>query len=163
MNASHDPRTKRLACGILSALMTASALAFPACSGPKEPIPSIPPIGGWYGPVTHEHLIGVRVCLGGSVTNSEFVWAFSQHGFAIKGNDGPIPQDVLDAVLGEGSEARLIEGKWELAGPALILSEIRADNVGGFAEVRLKMFLTGPSVVRVNLGGSQYVLGPARG
>jgi hypothetical protein len=163
MNTGRTARTHDRPRHFLATVMTAAALTIPACSGTKEPTPPSPPIGGNYGPVTRDHLIGERVWWCGGPSDERFVGAFSQDGFVIKGEGGPVPRDVLDAILGKGREARLIEGKWELTRSALILSGIRADDVDGFADVRLKVFLTGPSLVRMSFGGRQYVLGPTQG
>jgi hypothetical protein len=78
----------------------------------------------------------------------------------MKGDKGPIPRDVLETVLGVGKKAEKIEARWDLAAGKLTLIKIRADGKPGFKDVTLHPFRTGPNVVRVVIGGTQYILHP---
>ena len=138
-------------------LLMAIAIAlinYASCSKPDRQVTPRGPLGGDYGPVTKELLRGKHIC--SSRQSGRFTWFFSAEAFTIAKDGEPIPPDVLATVLGADARAEVIEGKWELAGRILTLSEIKADNKGGFEDVQLRPFRT--PVLRISFGEKQYVL-----
>lgn len=109
----------------------------------------------WDQPVTASRLKGGRL----KSIDSKVVWAFTDSKFVLKNNEDnkqPIPTDLVEQLLGPGSSATRIEGRWQLDEQRglLILSEIERDGKKGAPESRMPIGPAGP--IRVNLGGRQY-------
>ena len=115
---------------------------------------------GGYGPVVKEQLRGEYTCWATGSKRAQFQLTFTEEHFEMKGDKGPIPREVLDAVLGIGKKAEKIGGRWELAAGKLALTEIQADGKAGFKDVALRPFRTGPNIVRFMVGETQYILIP---
>jgi hypothetical protein len=154
--------------------MVATALALlmlVQAAGPTSTVPtasagqqgeSTPRMGG-YGPVVKEELYGQHACLATGGQRAQFQLTLTEDHFEMKGAGGPIPQDVLDVVLGAGKKAEKIEGRWDLVAGKLTLTEIRADGRSAFKAVVLRPFRTGPNsrwFTRFDVGGTRYHLRP---
>jgi hypothetical protein len=122
----------------------------------SRPAPGTTP----YGPVAKSQLLGEFTCSATGSKRAYFRLACTDDRFEMKGDKGPIPREVLETVLGVGKKAEKIEARWDLAAGKLTLIEIRADGKFGFQNVTLHPFRTGPNIVRVVIGGTQYILHP---
>jgi hypothetical protein len=72
-------------------------------SNSEEPKPIRPPrgaiaVGGDYGPVLKEELLGRQSCRATGTSNAKFSWIFGKDGFEIRGDGSPIPRGVLTTV-----------------------------------------------------------------
>ncbi|MEI8383178.1 MAG: hypothetical protein WCJ09_23875 [Planctomycetota bacterium] len=90
----------------------------------------------------------------------DFEWTFTKTDFVVKKGKGAIPSDIIEKLLSKGATADEIRGKWKLAdkgGQQLVLTEIKAGDKAGGKEVKIRIYKTAPSVVRI--GEPQYVFG----
>lgn len=105
-------------------------------------------------PVTVDRLEGSRL-LG---LRRDVSWTFVGDTVTIGNGDRPIPQDVVDAVLGAHPAPMKIEARWTLVASAGILRlsevEVDGDAYAGVPEVPIRP--AGP--VRVTLAERQYNL-----
>jgi hypothetical protein len=147
--------------GSISTLAVIVALSLAACSRPSasgpggSPYPQ--PCTG-YPPVNKDRLLGRHDCWATGPKRADFRFTFDMERFEIQEKGKPIPEEVLEAVLGAGRTAGKIEGRYDVSGDTLILTGIRADGKGDFQDARIHTFNTG--VVRFDFGKVQYVLGP---
>ncbi len=83
-------------------------------------------------------------------------WTFTNTTVVIQFEGQPIPSDVVEALLGPGSTAVLIEASWQLDENAktLCLSDMKADSESMDKEVTIAIAPAGQ--IRVNLGSRQY-------
>jgi hypothetical protein len=82
----------------------------------------------WGDGVKPERLAGT-VCTGRiGDSAARFHWSFTQSAFLIEARESPIPQEVLDELVGKGRSAKKIEGKWQIKGISLILTDVIADD-----------------------------------
>jgi hypothetical protein len=92
---------------------------------------------------------------------ADFEWTFTETDFVLKKEVGTIPADLLGRLLPAGTTADEIRGKWKLArekdqpGQRLVLSEIKVGDRALKKEVRLAIYRTAPTVIRI--GEPQYV------
>ncbi|MFN0055913.1 MAG: hypothetical protein ACKV0T_27530 [Planctomycetales bacterium] len=89
---------------------------------------------------------------------ADFEWTFTETTFLLRKGDGPIPVDLQAKLLPKGAAADEIRGRWKLDekdGPALVLTKIQAGDKEGRPEVRLPIYRTAPTVIRI--GEPQYV------
>jgi hypothetical protein len=157
----------------ITAVLTIVVLNQAACSRPSAPVPAPlpvpgaaaalvgdnnPPPGTGYPPVSKERLLGGHNCWATGPKRADFRFTFDKERFEIQEQGKPIPKEVLEAVLGTGKTAGKIEGRYDLSGDTLILTEIRADGKAGFPDAKIHTFNTG--VVRFDFGEVQYVLRP---
>ena len=78
-------------------------------------------------PITRETLAGTE-CVAWTGGLSRFAWSFSDGTFRIEAGTDPIPRELIDELVGDGREAKLIEGTWRLDGVSLYLSDVKADG-----------------------------------
>jgi hypothetical protein len=90
----------------------------------------------------------------------EFDWTFTKTGFTIKRGEGAIPENLARALLPEGVVADEIRGKWAINAErgTLDLTEIKAGKATGKAGVKLRVMMTGGTVVRLCVP-EQFVFG----
>ncbi|MFO0811816.1 MAG: hypothetical protein U0796_01260 [Gemmatales bacterium] len=125
-------------------------------------IPGISYGQGSYTPVTAEQVAKLKLnhyfTADKKYQRPEFTWTFTATEFVIKKGEGAIPSDLLNKLLTEGVTAEEIRGSWKLTGKEnqeLVLTEIKAGKQVGKKEVRLHLYKTAPTVVRI--GEPQYV------
>jgi hypothetical protein len=82
--------------------------------------------------------------------DADFEWTFTDTGFTVKKGKGAIPAHLLDTLLPDGTAADEVTGSWKLADGQLVLSDIKAGKVDGRKDVKLGVFKTAPTVVRIN-------------
>ncbi|MDB5351189.1 MAG: hypothetical protein JWN86_2436 [Planctomycetota bacterium] len=133
-------------------LTLTSCDGMPATNGPPAPV-----IGGFEN-VQPSHLIGEYTCFATGRGGEKFSWKLTEGQFDFTEKARPLPQEMLDDLLGPGITATAVTGSWALAAGALTVSQIEADGKPGFPAVVLEPFRT--PVVRLNFGKTQYVLGP---
>jgi hypothetical protein len=139
------------------------ALLAAACSGDPSAAPA--PGTGDYGAVTRDELLGEHVWRMTGPDGTSFRWIFAEKEFTVTGEGGPIPAPVVSALAGGDEDVSRIEGDWELRDRDLVLSDVRAtwrDGVRSVPDVIAAPFRTsppsiGPTVVRIELGGRQFV------
>jgi hypothetical protein len=86
----------------------------------------------------------------------DFEWTFTKGEFLIKKGKAAIPADLRKKLL--AGDAEEIRGEWKLEekdGRKLVLSDIKVGNKTQMKEVRLPIYKTAPTVVRI--GEPQYV------
>ncbi|MEO2090555.1 MAG: hypothetical protein ABGY75_13805 [Gemmataceae bacterium] len=81
---------------------------------------------------------------------ADFEWTFTKTGFTVKKGRGAIPTPLLDTLLPDGTTVDEVTGNWKFADGQLVLSDIKAGKVNGRKDVKLGVFKTAPTVVRVN-------------
>jgi hypothetical protein len=120
---------------------------------------------GRYSPVSEENVMALQFnhyfTPDDKGHEPDFEWTFTMGEFAIKKGKGAIPADLQKKLFAEGAEE--IRGKWKLDGKGgqhLVLSEIRAGDKVKMKEVRLPIYKTAPTVVRI--GEPQYVFAIGR-
>ena len=91
---------------------------------------------------------------------ADFDWTFTRDTFTIKKGKAPIPADLLGKLLPEKATAEEITGKWKLDDGHLVLTDIKAGDVKGKESVKLPIYRTAPTVVRV--GDPQYAFAVGR-
>jgi hypothetical protein len=134
---------------LIAGLVAVTALGLTSCR--QEP-----KIGG-ESAISKDHLAGTE-CVGWTGGPSKFRWSFSEVAFRIEPGADPVPRELLDELVGEGKEAKKIEGAWRLDGMSLILFDVKADNQPTGREGRLSAFETG--ALRVTIPGrsrDQYI------
>jgi hypothetical protein len=89
----------------------------------------------------------------------DFQWSFQDRSFTVKKGDGAIPADLLATLLPGGEKADEVRGDWTLKDGSLVLSNIKAGKLEGRKDVRLSVYKTAPTVVRIGHTDSQYVFG----
>ena len=82
--------------------------------------------------------------------DADFEWSFTKTAFTVKKGKGAIPAHVLDTLLPDGATADEVTGNWKFVDGELVLSDIKAGKADGRKEVKLGIFKTAPTVVRVN-------------
>jgi hypothetical protein len=82
--------------------------------------------------------------------DADFEWTFTKTGFTVKKGKGAIPAHVLDTLLPDGATADEVTGSWKFEDGNLELSDIKAGKQVGKKGVKLGVFKTAPTVVRVN-------------
>jgi hypothetical protein len=91
---------------------------------------------------------------------ADFEWTFTKDGFTIKKGKAAIPADLVGKLLGEKAAADEITGKWTVDAGQLVLTDVKAGETKGKESVKLRIYRTAPTVVRV--GEPQYVFGVGR-
>ena len=125
-----------------------------SCRKAPEPLHT-----GDYGQMQEADLLGSHVCESvGAKNRKKFQWTFTDERFEVTAQDGSLPSEVCQAILGGGAMAKRIEGEWRVAGSDLILTELSGNGKTGLQEARLHPFITGPAMLRINLGNTQYIL-----
>lgn len=112
---------------------------------------------GAYAPVTAADVVAMRLMShfdpDGKPREPAFHWTFTNDGgFVVKKGAEPIPEHLLKTLLGPAPDRRTadeVRGKWALDGD-LVLTDIRAGEAAGAARVRLQIFRTAPTVIRIN-------------
>jgi hypothetical protein len=89
--------------------------------------------------------------------DADFTWSFRKDAFTLKKGKADIPAALVAKLLPEGATADEIEGKWALKDGMLVLSEIEAGKQKGRKDVRLSVYKTAPTVVRIGYDPPQYV------
>ena len=116
---------------------------------------------GDFGAVTKADLLGSHSCESvGAKNRKKFQWTFADERFEITAQDGSLPSEVCQALLGEGAMVKRIEGAWSVAEGDLILTELSADGKIGTQEACLHPFIT--PLLRINFGNVQYILTPTK-
>jgi hypothetical protein len=116
---------------------------------------------GEYAPVVEADVISMKLnhYFGSDKKSldSGFKWEFIKSEFVVRKDTGKIPADLWEKLLGASTSADEIRGRWKLDSKAgqLVLSDIRAGDQRGKKEVRLPIYRTAPTVIRV--GDPQYV------
>jgi hypothetical protein len=82
--------------------------------------------------------------------DADFEWTFTATTFTVKKGAGAIPAHVLDTLLPDGATADEVTGGWKLVDGALVLSDVTAGKREGRKGVKLAVFKTAPTVVRVS-------------
>lgn len=146
-----------------SAVLLLVALLAACAQDASPPGPTPAPGTGDYGGVQRADLIGDHVCRATGASGATFRWTFTETRFTIVEEGGPIAPEVLTAIAGRQGDVARIEGAWALDGGKLRLTDVHVLASHGSPtgpEVVLEPFKT--PVLRVEIGGVQYVLGPAR-
>ena len=151
--------TRLVAWFLLGVAMTSGACARPAAVSQKGTVPG----SGDYGGVTREILFGAHVCRATGERRATFHWELHESTFDLTREGGPIPPEVLGAILGRQGDVIAIQGSWSLDGRRLVLSDLRGfEDLGAppitAPDVTLDPYRT--PVVRFEFGETQYVLGP---
>ena len=140
-----------------------AVLSLAACANESEEHRGPRPPAG-KGLVTRSDLIGRHAVRATGGSDGAFLWDFTETDFTIaKDGTKPIPADVRAAVAHTDADVIRIDGKWTLADRELVLTDLQVtltDGVRGpgAPDVTLTPFRT--PVVRFELAGRQYVLGP---
>lgn len=120
---------------------------------------------GQYAPVTAEDVPTLKLNhyfttgqKGGRT--ADFEWTFTKDGFTIKKGKAAIPADLLGKLLPETATADEITGKWAVDKGELVLTHIKAGETKGKESVKLRIYRTAPTVVRI--GEPQYVFAVER-
>jgi hypothetical protein len=125
--------------------------------GPTPIPPPRPSVGGDYGPVNVQELIGEHSCFGlGKSASERFTWTFDKRTFAMRADKDVLPAAVTQAVLGSEQKVKQIEGNWILSGRELKLTDLKADGAKVEGEPTLAPFRT--PVLRIHFGSEQYRL-----
>ena len=105
-------------------------------------------------PVTTERLSGTRL----SNIREPLSWSFTDSTVVIEYDGKPIPSDVVEALLGDGSTTAHIEASWRLdeVTGTLRLMGVKSDQTSIDKEVTILIAPAGH--VRLNLGSRQYNL-----
>jgi len=112
-------------------------------------------------PVSATDLIGTHVCTACGVHNDEkFEWTFTENRFAINATDAPIPDEVIETILGEDATVPRIEGHWQCVDGEVHLTDISTEVEKEYPNVTVRPFLT--PVLRINFPEHQYVLSKKR-
>lgn len=142
------------------------AAAVSACgpsAGPPVPTPTPGPpvpIGGNYGSVVRDHLIGEHICWRTGPERAEFLWIFRPDDrFEIRPTGAAFPVEALRVLVGGETPPGRVAGTWRLENGRLHLSDIRADDREGLPDVEIPLFRT--PIVRLNFENVQYALNPA--
>lgn len=116
---------------------------------------------GKYAPVTNDDVVTMKLHhyfnKDKKSRERDFEWTFADTGFVIKPGSGAIPEDLVEKLLPEGTEAKEITGKWSIDSKTgeIVFTEIRAGDFAGRENVRCPLYRTAPTVIR--LGDPQYV------
>ena len=113
-----------------------------------------PPMTGGDSPVTTEKLTGSRLV----DIHQDLSWTFDDTAVVIENGDQPLPQDLVNELIGEGTAPRRVEAAWEYdeKSGVLRLSDAMADGHKIAKELVISIKPAGQ--VRVNLGSRQYNL-----
>ncbi len=127
---------------------TALSAAVKSAMPPVEP----PAIGGPDGdPVSADRLRGARL----SYIKRGLVWTFDAETVTIVADPGPLPQDLVERLLGKAAAVTRITAKWRCDGRTLELTDLASGEIASPGPVKLAIATAGP--IRVNLGdGRQY-------
>ena len=103
-------------------------------------------------PITSNRMMGTRLI----DINEAVSWKFESSVVVIENDGGPIPTDVVNAVLPNEMTCHRIEAEWQLDEPAglLVLSRISVDGASVDQEATIRIKPAGH--VRVNLDARQY-------
>lgn len=138
-------------------LSTAAVFTFVAtCAcvlGCQRLTPPKPQTGG-DAPVTSRRLADTRL----TDIKEPLSWRFTDSTVVIDYEGQPIPSDVVEALLGDGSTPVRVEASWRLDEQAgeLCLTNVKTDRASTDKEVTIP--ITPAGQVRVNLGSRQYNL-----
>ncbi|MES2571529.1 MAG: hypothetical protein V4710_15930 [Verrucomicrobiota bacterium] len=86
----------------------------------------------------------------------DFKWSFTSTEFTLQKGTGSIPSDLLAKLLAAGGTSEAISGKWRLENGELVLTDFKAAEKTASKEVRLSIYRTAPTVIRIG-HGIQYV------
>ena len=86
---------------------------------------------------------------------ADFEWSFTKGTFTIKKGKTGIPADLIGKLLPEKATADEITGKWTVEAGQLVLTDIKAGDAKGKESVKLPIYRTAPTVIRI--GEPQYV------
>ena len=131
---------------------TVACVVFATCALLFGCQPMSPPTPGGDSPVTTQRLSGTRL----TDIREPLSWSFTNSTVVIENEGQPIPADVVDALLGDGSAPVRIEASWrldEVAG-TLRLTGMKTDQASIDKEVTIPIAPAGH--VRANLGSRQY-------
>lgn len=116
---------------------------------------------GDYTPLTDDEVTGLRFNHYFTADKrhhaADFLWKFTKGEFVIQKGKGAVPAELCKKLSVPG-DAVQISGKWRLAGESgqeLVLSEIAVGGKVKMHSVRLPIYKTAPTVVRI--GEPQYV------
>lgn len=135
----------RLSTSVACTVFTTCALLF-GC------LQMSPPATGGNSAITSQRLSGSRL----TDIREPLSWSFTNSTVVIEHEGRPIPADVVDALLGDGSAPVRIEASWRLDEVAgiLHLTGMKTDQASIDKEVTLPIVPAGH--VRANLGSRQY-------
>ncbi len=138
----------------LSTVSTCTLFAIFAFSlGCQRSMPPTPTTGGDF-LLTAQRLANTRL----TDIREPLSWTFTSSTVLIDYKGQPIPTDVIEVLLGDGSTPLHIEASWHLDEEAknLCLSDVKTDKAGIDKEITIPISPAGH--VRVNLGSRQYNL-----
>ncbi len=118
---------------------------------------------GNYAPVTAADLPGAKFNhyyneKGKAVFPPDFTWSFSTNSLHIKAGKGPIPPDLLNHLAGGRKGIKEVQAGWKIKDHHLFISGILLDGEPVRTMVKLPVYRTGPTVIRI--GEKQYVFSP---
>jgi len=119
------------------------------------------PAQGRYEPVTEDDVQLIKLNHYFSADKKhhdpDFEWTFTKGEFRIRKGMGEIPVDLRKLLLPEGVLAAEIRGKWKIDAEKsqLVLTGIKHGKQDGRKEVRLPIYRTAPTVIRI--GDPQHV------
>ena len=134
---------------------TISILVLVAVTAGCAPQPA--PVGS-DSPVTVQRLTNARL----EDIRRDVSWSFGSSVVVIENAEQPIPADLVEELLADGSTPTRIEATWGLdaAAESLTLSAMSVDGEDVELEATLPIRPAGP--IRVNLGSRQYNVFPGR-
>ena len=122
---------------------------------------------GQYSPVTDEEVMALRLnhyfTPDDKGHEPDFEWTFAMGEFVMKKGKGAIPAWLREKLVAKGAAADEIRGKWKIEskeGQQLVLTEIKAGGKVGMKEVRLPIYKTAPTVVRIGEVQHGFGIGP---
>jgi hypothetical protein len=89
--------------------------------------------------------------------DADFTWSFKKDTFTVKKGNVKIPSELSEKLLPERTTDNEITGKWALKNGELLLTEIKGGDKKGRKEVKLSIYKTAPTVVRIGYDAPQYV------